>query len=88
MIHPTDAPIFEEEFIRKCFIAIEWHTKIITDGYNAIANEVVDHASTKKKEFTEIVDSSNYTTLDDCLTKFHKAELLENEVKCEKCKIN
>ena len=45
---PTDAPIFEEDFIRKCFIAIEWHAKILADGYNAIANEVVEHHSTKK----------------------------------------
>ena len=48
IILPTDAPIFEEDFIRKCFIAIEWHAKILTEGYNAISNEVVEHASTKK----------------------------------------
>ena len=45
---PTDAPIFEEDFIKKCFIAIEWHAKILADGYNAVANEVVEHGSTRK----------------------------------------
>lgn len=49
IINPVDAPIFEEELIRKCFIAIEWNSKILADNYNAIANEVVEHASTRKK---------------------------------------
>ena len=49
IINPVDAPIFEEELIRKCFIAIEWNSKILAENYNAIANEVVEHASTRKK---------------------------------------
>lgn len=56
IILPTDAPIFEEDFIRKCFIAIEWHSKILDEGYNAMANEVVEHASTKKKALNEVID--------------------------------
>ena len=27
----------------------------------------------------------NYSTLDECLVKFHKTEQLESEVNCEKC---
>ena len=84
IILPTDAPIYEEEFIRKCFIAIEWHAKILDEGYNAVANEVVEHASTKLQA-AAAVDQSNYTTLDECLTKFHKTEQLDNEVRCDKC---
>jgi len=85
IILPTDAPIFEEDLIKKCFIAIEWHSKQLAENYNAIANEVIEHASTKKKNL-ELVDQANYTTLDDCLTKFSKTEQLENETNCEKCK--
>ena len=84
IIKPTDAPDFEEDFIQKCFIAIEWHSKTLSDGYNPAANEVVEHPSTRK-ETNEIDDQANYTTLDDCLTKFHKSEQLENETTCEKC---
>lgn len=86
IINPTDAPIFEEDLIKKVFIAIEWHSKILAENYNPTANEVVEHASTKKKN-NEITETGNYTTLDDCLSKFTKTETLDaNEVKCEKCK--
>lgn len=30
----------------------------------------------------------NYTSLDDCFARFHKQEILENEVKCDKCNKN
>ena len=86
IVLPTDAPIFDEDFIKKCFLAIEWHSKSLSDGYNPVSNEVVEHASALKKT-NEVVDQSNYTTLDDCLTKFHKTEQLENEVNCGKCKM-
>ena len=90
IILPTDAPIFDEDFIKKCFIAVEWHSKLLADNYNAQANEVVEHASTRKKANTEMADqaAANYTTLEDCLTKFNKTEQLENEVPCDKCKQN
>ena len=55
IIKPTDAPDFEEDFIQKCFIAIEWHSKTLSDGYNPAANEVVEHPSTRK-ETNEIDD--------------------------------
>ena len=87
IIYPRDAPIYEEEMLSKCFLAIEWHSKSLAESYNPIANEVVEHASTRKKA-NEILDQSNYTTLDDCLPKFHKTEQLENETNCEKCKSN
>ena len=87
ILRPHDAPIFEDEMLSKCFLAIEWHSKSLAESYNPIANEVVEHASTRKKA-NEINDQSNYTTLDDCLTKFHKTEQLENENNCEKCKSN
>jgi len=51
VILPTDATIFEEDLIKKCFIAIEWHSKQLADNYNAVASEVIDHASTRKKAF-------------------------------------
>jgi ubiquitin C-terminal hydrolase len=49
-----------------------------------MANEVVDHSSVS---LTEIDDATtvNYTSLEDCLIKFHKPELLENEMRCSKC---
>ena len=84
---PTDAPIFEEDLIKKCFIAIEWHSKQLAENYNSAANEVIEHASTKKKTL-DANDQVNYTTLDDCLTKFNKTEQLESEQNCEKCKTN
>ena len=49
IIMPTDAPHFEENFIQKCFIAIEWHSKTLSEGYNPVSNEVVEHASTRKQ---------------------------------------
>ena len=85
IIPPSDAPIYEEDLIKKCFIAIEWNSKILAENYNAVANEVVEHASTKKRA-NEVTDTTNYSTLDDCLTKFHRTEQLENEVYCEKCR--
>lgn len=85
VISPTDAPLYEENLIKKVFIAIEWNSKILEENYNQIANEVVEHQSTREKAY-EITDSGNYTTLDDCLTKFHKTESLDNEIPCEKCK--
>ena len=54
IILPTDAPILEEDFIKKCFIAIEWHSKLLADQYNAQANEVVEHASTRKQKGAEV----------------------------------
>ena len=41
----------------------------------------MEHASVN----LEIDDALNYTSLDDCLTKFHKPEVLENEMRCKKC---
>ena len=43
MISPTDAPIFEENLIKKVFIAIEWNSKTLEENYNPISNEVVEH---------------------------------------------
>lgn len=62
---------------------VEWHSETLTEDYNPIANEVVDHSSVK----LELDDANfvNYTSLDDCLTKFHKPEVLENEMRCVKC---
>jgi len=73
-----------EDMVKKSFLVIEWNTKILSEGYNNVANEVVEHASTRKKA-NEVFDQANYTTLDDCLAKFHKSEQLDNEVNCEKC---
>ena len=84
LLEPTDAPAFVEDMVKKSFLVIEWNTKILSEGYNNVANEVVEHASTRKKA-NEVFDQANYTTLDDCLAKFHKSEQLDNEVNCEKC---
>ena len=56
IILPTDAPIFEDDLIKKCFIAIEWHSKILAENYNPAANEVVEHASTRKVVHNEVTD--------------------------------
>ena len=85
IIDPNDAPLFEDHLLSKIFIAIEWNSKILEEQYNQVANEVVEHVSTKEKT-GEIQDTSNYTTLDDCIMKFHKTEQLENEMTCAKCK--
>ena len=55
IILPSDAPIFEEDLIKKCFIAIEWHSKQLAENYNSLASEVIEHASTKKKNL-DLVD--------------------------------
>jgi hypothetical protein len=64
-------------------VVIEWHPETLTENYNPMASEVVEHSSVK----LELDDASfvNYTSLDDCLQKFHKAEVLENEMRCVKC---
>lgn len=51
--------------------------------YNYSSSEVIEHSSVK----VEVDDAAtiNYTSLDDCLTKFHKPEILENEMRCNKC---
>ena len=86
VIEPTDAPTFEDSLHRKVFMAIEWHSSLLAENYNQTANEVVEHASTKERGALEAQEQHNYTTLDDCLTKFHKTEQLENETACETCK--
>ena len=66
IIEPTDAPIFDENFHQKTFIAIEWHSSLLADNYNQTANEVVEHVSTKEKGMDD-TQPVNYTTLDECL---------------------
>jgi ubiquitin C-terminal hydrolase len=64
-------------------IVIEWHSDTLTESYNPMVSEVVEHSSVG----LEIEDASiiNYTSLEDCLSKFHKPETLENEMRCNKC---
>lgn len=64
-------------------LVIEWHSETLNENYNPIVNEVVDHSSVS----LELDDAAivNYTSLDDCLTKFHKPEVIENEIRCGKC---
>jgi ubiquitin C-terminal hydrolase len=45
---------------------------------------VIEHSSVSQEQ-EDSVNALNYTNLDDCLTKFHKTELLENEMRCKKC---
>ena len=66
-------------------LAIEWNSSILENDYNMHANEVVEHA-TVNLELDEA--ETHYTNLDDCLQKFHRTEILENEMKCAKCLVD
>jgi ubiquitin C-terminal hydrolase len=65
-------------------VVIEWHSETLSTDYNQLASEVVDHSSVKQ-EHLEDASFVNYTSLDDCLVKFHKPEALKNELRCVKC---
>lgn len=83
IIEPNDAPQFIEDLGDEPTIVVEWHSETLVENYNSQANEVVEHSSVGLElDDTTVV---NYTSLDDCLTKFHKPELLENEMRCNKC---
>lgn len=81
MIEPSDILIFINN--KDYTVVIEWHSDSLTTDYNSIASEVVDHSSVR----ADLDDANfvNYTSLDDCLIKFHKPEVLENEMRCVKC---
>jgi hypothetical protein len=85
VIEPTDTPDFIKDLSENSIVAIEWHPESLADNYNPLISEVVEHSSVSQ----EIDDAAlvNYTSLDDCIGKFHKTEQLENEVKCEKCAV-
>lgn len=83
IIEPNDAPQFIDDLGNEPTIVVEWHSETLNENYNSQANEVVEHSSVGLElDDTTVV---NYTSLDDCLTKFHKPELLENEMRCNKC---
>lgn len=83
IIEPNDAPQFIDDLGDEPTIVVEWHSETLVENYNSQANEVVEHSSVGLElDDTTVV---NYTSLDDCLTKFHKPELLENEMRCNKC---
>jgi ubiquitin C-terminal hydrolase len=65
-------------------MAIDWHPSTLVENYNPIVSEVVEHASVNL-ELDDNLGASNYTSLDDCIAKFHKPEILENEMRCKKC---
>lgn len=83
MVQPYDAPLFLEDFGEDSTLVVEWHSETLQEHYNSMASEVVEHSSVN----LELDDASivNYTSLDDCLAKFHKPEVLENEMRCNKC---
>ena len=65
-------------------IVVEWHSETLNEVYNQIVNEVIDHPSVKQQELDDAA-VVNYTSIDDCLSKFHRTEVLENEMRCSKC---
>jgi len=76
--------VFVDNLHETLALAIDWHSPTLTDNYNPQASEVVEHASVSQ-EHEDNIAAQNYTSLDECLAKFHKPELLENEMRCKKC---
>lgn len=83
MVKPFDSPIFMDSLGSDSTFAVEWHSDTLQENYNPMAAEVIEHSSVN----LELDDASvvNYTSLDDCLSKFHKPEVLENEMRCARC---
>ena len=85
MIEPCDPPLFIDDISQTVALALDWHSITLTDNYNPQVSEVIEHASVNQDNEANSIAAQNYTSLDDCLTKFHKPELLENEMRCKKC---
>ena len=81
MIEPGLAPI--KDFLKKCHIAIEWHSNMIEEEYNPMSNEIVRHSSI---EISETDDEEKVISLEKCLQKFHDVEKLTDSTYCSKCK--
>ena len=84
IIEPTDPPMFVDNLFETLALAVDWHFGTLTENYNPQVSEVIEHSSVSQEQ-EDSVTALNYTNLDDCLTKFHKTELLENEMRCKKC---
>ena len=81
IIEPTDEPI--PDFLRFCHIAIEWHSQMIEENYNPIANEIMRHVSVDK---TQQDEEEQVISLEKCLEKFHVKEQLSEKINCTQCK--
>jgi hypothetical protein len=71
LIEPSLVPI--KDFLKKCHIAIEWHSNMIEEEYNPTSNEIMQHSSI---EGFEADDEEKVISLQNCLQKFHDVEKL------------
>ena len=69
------------QFLKKCHIAVEWHSQMIESEYNPISNETMKHETTLESEEAD----DHVISLDDCLQKFHDVEKLTDKVNCTDC---
>ena len=72
-----------KDFLKKCHIAIEWHSNMIEEDYNPTSNEVLRHSSVYKVDQD---DDEKIVSLEKCLKKFHDIEKLTDQTYCSKCK--
>ena len=63
MIEP-DATVPIDDFLKKCHIAIEWHSNMIEQEYSPTSNEIMRHNSIF--DFEEDVEEK-IISLDNCL---------------------
>ena len=82
VIEPNETiPIFD--WLKKCHIAIEWHSQMIEEDYDPTSNEMTRHRSTEEVE-TEVEEQ--IISLDKCLQMFHDTEKLTDPSFCGGCK--
>ena len=43
----------QTEFLKYCFIAIEWHSELIEEEYNSLSNENLKHYSTSQTQIDD-----------------------------------
>jgi hypothetical protein len=82
VLPPTEE--FIDDFFKKIHIAVEWHSSLIEDDYNQLANEVIHHKSTEDKD----IQDDGFINLEDCLKKFHEVEEIgsADHIFCSNCK--
>ena len=70
MIDPSEKPI--KDFLKKCFVAIEWNSSMIEEEYNATSNEILRHKSVS--QFENDAAEESIISLEHCLEKYHESE--------------
>jgi hypothetical protein len=63
IIEPGISPI--KDFLKKCHLAIEWHSNMIEEEYNPMSNEIMRHSSIES--LLETDDEEKVISLEKCL---------------------